>query len=229
MRCQSRSQRCLQQGYIMMALTLAAALILIALTAGLPALSAELHREREMELIHRGAQYQRAIRNYYRKFGAYPTSLDQLEDTNHLRFLRKRYKDPMTGGDFRLLHLGEIKLSVQPSGAASADASNQNATQASSSDAAPSDSQPSALSSPFTSIANGPTIGGGPIAGVASTSDQQSLHVFDNKNHYKEWQFIFVSALDRGGLPSRPYDGIPAFVVGPKPAADPAGPKPAAP
>jgi len=213
----------------MMALTLAAALILIALTAGLPALSAELRREREQELIHRGAQYQRAIRNYYRKFGAYPTSLDQLEDSNHLRFLRKRYKDPMTGGDFRLLHLGEIKLSLQPPGTASADASNQNATQASSSDAAPSDSQPSALSSPFTSIANGPTIGGGPIAGVASTSDQQSLHVFDNKNRYKEWQFIFVPVLDRGGLPSRPYDGMPAFVVGQAPNAAPAGQKPAAP
>jgi type II secretory pathway pseudopilin PulG len=229
MRCQNRSQRCSQQGYIMMALTLATALILIALTAGLPALSVELRREREQELIHRGAQYQRAIRNYYRKFGAYSTSLEQLEDTNHLRFLRKRYKDPMTGADFRLLHLGEIKLSLQPSGTASADASNQAASQASSPDATPSDAQPPALSSPFTSIAKGPTIGGGPIAGVTSTSDQQSLHVFDGKDHYNEWQFIFVPALDRGGLPSRPYDGFPAFGIGQAPGATSAGQKLAAP
>src|SRR5215472_10217489 len=164
MSCQIRSQRCLQQGYIMMALTLAAALILIALTAGLPALSVELRREREQVLIHRGAQYQRAIRNYYRKFGAYPTSLEQLEDTNHLRFLRKRFKDPMTGRDFRLLHLGEIKLSLQPSGTPSADASNQTASPAPTPDPTPSDAQPTALSSPFTSIGNGPTIGGGPVA-----------------------------------------------------------------
>jgi type II secretory pathway pseudopilin PulG len=213
----------------MMALTLAAALILIALTAGLPALSAELRREREQELIHRGAQYQRAIRNYYRKFGAYPTSLEQLEDTNHLRFLRKRYKDPMTGADFRLLHLGEIRLSLKPSAAPSPDASNQAASQAPAPSATPSDAQPPGLLSPFTSIANGPIIGGGPIAGVASTSDQQSFHVFDSKDHYNEWQFIFVPALDHGGLPSRPYDGIPAFVAGQAPSAAPAGQKAAAP
>lgn len=213
----------------MMALTLAAVLILIALTAGLPALSVELRREREQELIHRGAQYQRAIRNYYRKFGAYPTSLEQLEDTNHLRFLRKRYKDPMTGGDFRLLHLGEIRLSLQPSGTPSADASNQAASQSPTPDPTPSDALPSAMSSPFTSIANGPVIGGGPIAGVASTSDQQSLHVFDGKDHYNEWQFIFVPALDRGGLPSRPYDGLPAFIVGQAPSATPVGQKPVTP
>src|SRR5205823_4084387 len=62
------------------------------------------------EMIHRGVQYSRAIRNYYRKFGRYPTKLEDLESANNFRFLRKRYKDPITGGDFKLLHFGEVKL-----------------------------------------------------------------------------------------------------------------------
>jgi len=63
-------------------------------------------------MIHRGVQYSRAIRAYYKKFGRYPVSLENLENTNQQRFLRKRYKDPLTGKEFRLLHFGEAKLSL---------------------------------------------------------------------------------------------------------------------
>jgi len=58
-------------------------------------------------MVHRGVQYSRAIRAYYKKFGRYPTRLEDLDNTNNLRFLRKRYKDPITGQDFKLLHYGE--------------------------------------------------------------------------------------------------------------------------
>src|SRR5205823_6280973 len=75
-------------------------------------------RDREEELIHRGVQYARAIKNYYRKLGRYPTRIEDLESTNHLRFLRKRYKDPMnrdpgTGKekDFKFLHLTDVQTS----------------------------------------------------------------------------------------------------------------------
>jgi hypothetical protein len=57
-------------------------------------------------------QYSRAIRAYYKKFGRYPTRVEELESTNNLRFLRKRYKDPITGKDFKLLHFGEVKLTM---------------------------------------------------------------------------------------------------------------------
>src|SRR5207248_6151939 len=44
-------------------------------------------------------------------FRRYPTSLDQLENTNNVRFLRKRYTDPITGKDqWRLIHFGEAKV-----------------------------------------------------------------------------------------------------------------------
>ena len=38
---------------------------------------------------------------------AYPQNLDDLETTRNIRFLRRRYKDPMTGKDaWRLIHVG---------------------------------------------------------------------------------------------------------------------------
>ncbi len=46
-------------------------------------------------MIHRGVQYSRAIRTYYKKFGRYPTKLEDLDNTNNMRYLRKHYKDPM--------------------------------------------------------------------------------------------------------------------------------------
>ena len=67
-------------------------------------------RDREEEMIHRGVQYSRAIRRFVKKTGRYPTRLEELENTNNIRFLRKRYKDPVTGKDFKLLHVGEVQL-----------------------------------------------------------------------------------------------------------------------
>ncbi len=72
----------------------------------------ELQRDREEEMIHRGVQYSRAIRSYYKKFGRYPTRLEDLDNTNNLRYLRKHYKDPETGKDFKLLHYGDPGLSM---------------------------------------------------------------------------------------------------------------------
>ncbi len=68
----------------------------------------EIRRDQETEMIHRGVQYTRAIRAYYKKFQRYPTKLEDLDNANNLRYLRKHYKDPLNKNqDFRLLHYGE--------------------------------------------------------------------------------------------------------------------------
>src|SRR5579864_7449043 len=97
-------------GWIMLTLLLAMALLAIFSAAMVSSITFEIKRDREEEMIHRGVQYSRAIRAYYKKFGRYPTKLEDLESSNNMRFLRKRYKDPITGQDFKLLHFGEVKL-----------------------------------------------------------------------------------------------------------------------
>ena len=91
-------------------LMLFVALLAIAAGALAPTIAFRVSRDREEEMIHRGTQYSRAIRRYVKKTGRYPSRLEELENTNNIRFLRKRYKDPVTGKDFKLLHVGEVQL-----------------------------------------------------------------------------------------------------------------------
>jgi type II secretory pathway pseudopilin PulG len=96
-----------EKGYILLTLLLAVSLMVIAATALLPSITFAIQRDKEQEMIHRGVQYSRAVRGYYKKYGRYPTKLEDLDNTNNLRYLRKHYKDPLTGQDFKLLHFGD--------------------------------------------------------------------------------------------------------------------------
>src|SRR5262245_42724682 len=80
---------------------LTAASIFIAVAV--PSYQMQAKRQMEEELIFRGEEYARAIQKYRRKFGVYPSSIDQLVSTNNLRFLRRAYKDPVTEKEFRLI------------------------------------------------------------------------------------------------------------------------------
>jgi len=107
-----RGRNSAERGYILLTLLLMVAMMIIAAGAVVQTIAFEIKRDREEEMVHRGVQYARAIRSYYKKFGRYPTKLEDLESTNNQRFLRKRYKDPITGKDFKLLHYGEAKLTL---------------------------------------------------------------------------------------------------------------------
>jgi type II secretory pathway pseudopilin PulG len=240
-----------QRGYMLITLMLAMAMMTLALLAVLPEVKQQIRRDREEELQHRGTAYMRAIQRFNRKLGRYPTRVEELESTNNLRFLRKRYKDPVnrdpeTGKerDFKFLHQTDIAfnngalgqtpglglgpgqnslngpqggLNGQPSGPTAQPGGPQPPSGTSAQTAASDDSgnasnadanSDSAETSPSNSISksgstvgsNGQVLGGGPIIGVASMSKEKSVRVFFGKNHYKDWLFIYVQQLDRGGL-----------------------------
>ena len=103
-----------EQGFALIGLVVVIFLILLALSVAAPSVARSLRRDREVEAVHRGNQYIRAVQLYYKKTGTYPASLDQLEKTNNIRFLRQRYNDPMTGKpDWRLIKVGEAKTTVK--------------------------------------------------------------------------------------------------------------------
>src|ERR1700675_3267894 len=108
----SRGPRRREKGYVLLTMLLVVSLLAITAAVAYPAISFEIRRDQEQELIHRGVQYSRAIRGYFKKFGRYPSRIEDLENTNNLRFLRKRYKDPITGQDFKLLHFGDAQMST---------------------------------------------------------------------------------------------------------------------
>ena len=96
-----------EKGYILLVFVMFSALLVVGLSAIIPQVAFEGQREKEEELLFRGQQYQRAIQLFFRKIGRYPNSLEELEKTNGIRFLRKAYLDPMTmKTDWRLIHIG---------------------------------------------------------------------------------------------------------------------------
>ena len=101
-------------GFTLLAVVVMTAIVLIALSVAAPIVAHDLRRDREVEAMNRANQYVRAIQLYYRKFNHCPGSMDELEKSNNIRFLRQRYPDPMTGeANWRLIHVGENKTTVK--------------------------------------------------------------------------------------------------------------------
>lgn len=73
--------------------------LVLALSVAAPVVARQIQLDREHETMERGKQYRRAIQLYYRQFRAYPPSIDALVEASNIRFLRKQYRDPMTGKD----------------------------------------------------------------------------------------------------------------------------------
>jgi type II secretory pathway pseudopilin PulG len=111
-----RTRREREGGFALLLVFVMAAVIAITLYMEFPRLAFDTQRQREQLLMERGQQYQIAIRRYMQRGmrgGAsinvgspWPGKIEDLENTNGRRFLRKRYIDPMTGKDeWRIIHI----------------------------------------------------------------------------------------------------------------------------
>jgi len=96
-----------QKGYALLVVLFMAAVVAISLALSLPRAAVESQRAKEDALIYRGSQYSRAVQLYFRKYRKYPASMDDLEKTNNVRFLRRRFTDPITKSEeWRIVHIG---------------------------------------------------------------------------------------------------------------------------
>jgi hypothetical protein len=258
-----------EQGYVLLVLLLSATLLSIGLLTMIEGIDFQIKRDREQELIHRGLEYSRAVRKYVKAYGRYPTSMEQIESSNNVRFLRKRYKDPITGKDFEVLHYGDLvtfnaiastvpnasnalpKL-VAPTGqtAAITPPEGQQANEARVAEGAPTENSASqglptnGQSDPAqpdqTASASGgadpatqppgeaestPTedTGGVAMIGVASYSKHKSIRVFNKKDHYNQWQFVYDPSTDSGIMtgPNQPLLKGAVNTAPPQPAQGP--------
>jgi type II secretory pathway pseudopilin PulG len=203
-----------ERGYAMAALLVAMSVMAILLSTALPVFQTQARREREAELVFRGQQYARAIGLFQRKYpNALPPDLDVLVKE---RFLRKKYKDPITGGDFQLLGPGSPELAAalsappvnaqpgagrrgglaQPAGRGATQPAGRGSSQSSQSTAR--DTQ-MALSQLARQTAAGQAPGG--ILAVASKSTQSSMRLYNGKDKYNEWLFMALQASTAAGGP----------------------------
>lgn len=127
MRADCSKKRPGEEGYILVAVMFMLAILILSLAVAVPKVKEDIQRDREIETMHRGKQYARAIKLYHKKFQAYPPNVDALVMTNQIRFLRKKYTDPMTGkNDWKPIMFGQNKAPLamgffgQPLGGAGA-------------------------------------------------------------------------------------------------------------
>ena len=98
----------------MAALLVGMSVMAVLMGALLPVWTTMAKREKEAELVFRGNQYARAIGLFQRKFAnTPPPTIDVLVEQ---RFLRKKYKDPITNDDFQPLYANQATTPVGPGG-----------------------------------------------------------------------------------------------------------------
>src|SRR6266849_5847677 len=113
---QARRQHENQRGYAMAALLVAMSIMAIMMTVVMPVWKHAAQREKETELVFRGQQYVHAIGMFQRKYAnAYPPNIDVLVEQ---RFLRKKFKDPITNDDFAIIPVGQGAPGTGQQGAA---------------------------------------------------------------------------------------------------------------
>src|SRR5438552_546152 len=166
-----------QQGYAMVAQIVAMSIMGIMMTVAMPTWRQMAQREKEAELVFRGQQYARAIGLFQKKSGpgVLPPSIDALVDGH---YLRKKYKDPITGGDFDVLFAG---APASTPGAGSANPPQAGAGQAG-----------RGAASPASGLGGSTPVGRGGVMGVASKSKETSIRIYNGRTHYNEWQFVYV-------------------------------------
>jgi type II secretory pathway pseudopilin PulG len=215
--------RTAEAGYTLVALMASVTIMLVLMAAAVPSWRYVMKNDAEEELIFRGGEIADAIARYQQRNGnALPPSLEVLVKG---RYLRREYKDPMTkDGKWRLIRQGESIGPIRPPGEAGA--AGTSARPGTSATRGPS-SRPGTTGSPSASGATrssrftqpGGTLGG--IQGVASTSEETGLRVFNGRTKYNEWIFLPGQPREVGRPQRRP--GAPGAVPG-QPGALPGRP-----
>jgi type II secretory pathway pseudopilin PulG len=165
-------------GYILAVLLIAMAVAAVWMSASLPAWRQQAQRERELELRFRGEQYARAVALYFLKNGTLPSDIDTLVSQ---RFLRKKWKDPITGEDFVPVLNGQAQ-----------------GTQGGNNRGPGSTTQGLGGRPPGQTGSPGPIgsaqQGLGGITGVMSKSTAASIIIYNNQQEYDLWAFNYQAA-----------------------------------
>ncbi len=213
----------------MAALLVALSIMAVMMTVVMPVWKQMVTREKEQELVFRGEQYARAIGLFQRKYAnAAPPNVTVLVDQ---RFLRKKYKDPITNDDFVPIMQGQNAPGASTNGAPGS--------------AAPGALQPGRGAAPSGTLSGSPTTTGRPLGaggtpgasagptgglmGVTSKSKDKSIRLYKGRSHYNEWQFVYTQPSNApgggAGAPTQPGQrGGGQRPGGPGPTTSPTSP-----
>lgn len=203
-----------ERGYAMAALLVAMSIMAVMMTVAMPVWKQTARREKEEELVFRGLQYVHAIGMFQRKYAnAYPPNFDVLVEQ---RFLRKKFKDPITNDDFVPIPVGQ-GLPGSGRGNTQSGGASTSTTAGGGRSTSPSSFGPSASAAPAGrgTAASGSQPGGAGIqttagiSGVTSKSKDTSIRLYNGRSHYNEWAFVYTPQIQAAGQGGAPGAGAP--------------------
>lgn len=175
-----------ERGYAMAALLVGMSVMAVLMTAALPSWTHMIQREKEEEYLFRAKQYARAIQEYNRKMGSANSPAPSVDFLVEQRFLRKKYKDPLTGEDFELVRMptvqpgfgGGQRMNDPRSERERSMVANREAPQGKGGD-------------------------GGPFVGVRSKSKEAAIKLFKGQQTtYDQWEITMMDVSLTGGPPN---------------------------
>jgi type II secretory pathway pseudopilin PulG len=207
-----RGRRNRQGGYTLLIVVFAVFLITLGLMVAVPVWQTQIQRENEAELIFRGKQYIEAVRVFQVKNpGRFPRSFDELLEE---KCIRRLYSDPMTDqGKWNV-----ILLTQQPGagrrpgrgGTAREMARQQRARGARAGEVASQEGRGGGQAPSPQQVLIAPqdvleSIPNAQIIGVVSTSDRESIRIYNEQTSYDKWLFFY--GQDPEKLPEIVYYG----------------------
>ncbi|HEX2163941.1 MAG TPA: hypothetical protein VHM02_08330 [Thermoanaerobaculia bacterium] len=182
-----RARRHPESGYNMVVLMVLVTVLNVLVAAALPAWSRVIQREKEEELIFRGLQYAEALRVFQARFGRPPVRLEELIEIEP-RSIRRMWEDPMTGDARWGLIFAGVGAPIPGGGTGTGEDGEEEDGRQLGRDLTP----------PPEIVGNDPNqITQGPISGVYSLAEGESILTFQGKQRYSEWHFT-VDLVGRG-------------------------------
>ena len=168
-------------GFAMAALLVGMSIMAILMGAALPVWNRQAQREREVEYLFRANEYARAVMKFRARVAN--TSPPNFDGLVQQRFLRRKYKDPLTGEDFQPVFQTAGALG-QPAGTA------------------PTTPGTITTTTPGTPTAGqGTPVPGAGVIGVVSKSKGTSIKIFNGRTRYDQWSVTYMDVKLGRGLP----------------------------
>jgi type II secretory pathway pseudopilin PulG len=206
----------------MAALLVGMSIMAVLMGAALPVWSKQAQREREEEYLFRAHEYARAVMKFRQRIAnTNPPSIDVLVQQ---RFLRRKYKDPITGDDFQLVYQ-TAGAGIQPGGPGTPTPGAIVPPGGAGARPGGSGTTPAAItggfgSTPSTGAGGTPTAGtgapvpGAGIIGVVSKSKDTSIKIYNGRTRYDQWAVTYQDVKPGKGLPPDLLQALNAAAAG---------------
>lgn len=193
-----------QAGFTLVMFVMIIAVMSIMMGAAVQSISFQMQREREAELIFRGEQYVEAIRLYKVRYGRNPMRLKEIWEADP-KVIRKKWKDPITDSEnWGIIFVGQegrgVGRNLGLNGTPGAETPLPTGTPAIGGGRGgrgrSGQGNNNGLPPGVSRNDEGELIG--PIAGVHSNSCDESIRVYQGRNSYCEWEFVYKERRQPG-------------------------------